>query len=301
MGLFTNLLNSVFKASSITLTPAPASSLVSTALPGRDSMGVLGTVGAYIEHTDVHLGAHIANAEELHLAVADDDRASLEAWWTEHAGDTSHPVDINSHEVQAILAMDKADMEAFGGPFLAAWKHAMKWESGREIDLADPEIILGLVYTHAQQVKSGYTDGVTGASVNDKGGETKDGWAAKAHPGDNIKKMRLITVLRGYKAGYWNAVKGDQLSPKVACIVFDVGCGSGPRKGITMLQQACGVVVDGALGPATLAAANAMDPSVLTEKIHQLRLSYYRAIGVGGNAGFLNGWLNRANDVLQIK
>lgn len=291
---FLNLLAGLFKRPA-----APAAAPAAPGIaPGLPSDHVHEDMSA--SHASIHVDEHIAAVDAQHAATASPDRAALEAWWSAHAGDPSHPVDLNAPEVVAIFAMDRADIAAFGGPFLAAWKHAMRYETGKDLPMDDPVAILGLVDTRAEQIENGYTDGVTGASRNDSGGETKDGWAKTAHPSDDIKKIRLAKILRGYKSGYWDACSGDLLKPRVAAIVFDVACGSGPRKGCTMLQQALGVAVDGAIGPATLAAANAMDPVALTEKIHQLRVAYYREIGVGHNAEFLNGWLNRANDVLAL-
>lgn len=193
----------------------------------------------------------------------------------------------------------QGEVGGLGEAFDKAFVHAMKWETGLHIDLNDPEIQQGLISTPAQRKKVGYTDGITGASRFDSGGETKFGVAQKAHPELTVRTITLAQAELVYKKGYWDAVKGDELHPDVARYVFDIGCGSGPQKGIKLLQQACGVTVDGNLGPATLAAANAMPPAVLVNSLMQLRMNFYRAI-VANNPSqgiFLQGWLNRAADL----
>lgn len=187
----------------------------------------------------------------------------------------------------------------FSPAFKKAFAKAMRWETGRPIDLNDPEIQKGLIGTPAQRAKVGYTDGVSGASKFDSGGETKFGVAQKAHPEVVVRTLTLAQAEAIYKRSYWDSVRGDELDPDVARYVFDIGCGSGPQKGIKLLQQACGVAADGVFGPATLAAAKAAKPAELVEKMRQLRVAYYQAI-VANNPSqkiFLQGWLNRANDI----
>jgi hypothetical protein len=189
--------------------------------------------------------------------------------------------------------------DGFTPSFHKAFAKAMKWETGLIINFDDPEIQQGLINTPAQRKKVGYTDGVSGASVHDSGGETKFGVAQNAHRDIVVKNLTLAQAEAIYKHGYWDAVCGDQLHPDVARYVFDIGCGSGPRKGVLLLQRCVGVAEDGAMGPATISAANAKDPKALVWKLQQLRIIFYRSI-VANNPSqsiFLQGWLNRANDI----
>lgn len=190
--------------------------------------------------------------------------------------------------------------------FRKAFARAMKWETGDpswvtnfDAKMSDPEIRQGMIETPNQRRKCGYTDGVSGASKYDSGGETKFGVAQKAHPELVVHNLTLLEAQQVYKKGYWDPVKGDYLHPMVAKYVFDIGCGSGPNKAAKVLQQALGVTVDGAVGAMTIDAANKCDPKELVAKMRDIRINFYRSI-VANNPSqgiFLQGWLNRANDI----
>jgi len=102
-----------------------------------------------------------------------------------------------------------------------------------------------------------------------------------------------------FKLGYWIPSGCDKLtSLNVAAMIADSSWGSGVSQGIKTLQKAlnlCGhsLVVDGAIGPKTIEAANSTDELVLFECIVSVRRDFFKAIGVGKNAKFLNGWLRR--------
>ena len=60
----------------------------------------------------------------------------------------------------------------------------------------------------------------------------------------------------------------------------------------------CGVYcdVDGVIGMKTINAANSIEPRVLFDALTNERERFFYAIGVGKNAKFINGWINRLND-----
>lgn len=76
--------------------------------------------------------------------------------------------------------------------------------------------------------------------------------------------------------------------------VFDLYVNMGP-KAIKLLQEVCGEVDDGILGPETAAAANREVPDVLLEKYRAAAESRYREIAADNpsQAGNLPGWLAR--------
>ena len=185
----------------------------------------------------------------------------------------------------------------YGDLFDRCFAHAMFWESGRKMDLADPRVIAGDISTPQGRLLCGYTDGVSGASADDHGGETKFGVAQKAHPEVNVRTLTLAQAEKIYYEGYFLPVRGPEMPGLIGPELFDIACGSGPRRAILMLQQALGVPADGAIGPMTMAAVTAANPQELFNKILDLRRAFYRSIATGTQAKFLNGWLNRANDV----
>jgi len=105
-----------------------------------------------------------------------------------------------------------------------------------------------------------------------------------------------------FKKGYWDSVRGDAYkSQNIAIIVTGMAWGSGARQAVKSLQTAinhCGVYcdVDGLIGIKTIEAANSIEPRKLFDAIASERERFFYAIGVGKNAKFLTGWLNRLND-----
>lgn len=105
-----------------------------------------------------------------------------------------------------------------------------------------------------------------------------------------------------FKKGYWDGVKGDSFtSQNIAIFVTGMAWGSGAKQAIKSLQTAinhCGVYcdVDGVIGMKTINAANSIEPRVLFDALTNERERFFYAIGVGKNAKFINGWINRLND-----
>jgi lysozyme family protein len=117
--------------------------------------------------------------------------------------------------------------------------------------------------------------GFEGGYVNDpadKGGETNygittttlesakiKGWIPTNVTIKNIKLDHAKTI---YKKGYWDVVKADSLPDPLDLIIFDMAVNHGPNTAVKILQQSLNsilkagnsLVVDGIIGPKTLAA-----------------------------------------------
>jgi lysozyme family protein len=142
---------------------------------------------------------------------------------------------------------------------------------------------------------------------NDHGGETWRGIARNfwgSWPGwtivDEIKSQRPVSlnstlaasaplnglVMDFYKQNFWDPLKLDLInSNQVALQLFDISVNSGTSRGAKMLQQAINlfratdpVAVDGKIGPASLAAANALGHEALYNQINTLRATFYEGI-----------------------
>ena len=141
--------------------------------------------------------------------------------------------------------------------------------------------------------------------AHDPGGATNFG-VTKAtyeqfigHP-VSIQDMQSLTVEQItplYRGMFWDAVHGDDLPAGVDYAVFDYAVNSGTGRAAKALQQALGVVVDGALGAQTLAAVKAADPEELVEKICGGRLSFLQALPTWQYFG--KGWGVRVAQVEQ--
>jgi lysozyme family protein len=146
-----------------------------------------------------------------------------------------------------------------------------------------------------------------GGYVNDpadRGGATNLGITeatARAHgyTGD-MRSLPLPLACAIYRHTYWADVY-DQLPPALAAKVFDAGVNVGPAKARQFLQKAlnacgCSLVVDGDLGPKSVAAAQATDTGKALAAYRAIQAQYYRDIVANkpSQAKFLNGWLRRA-------
>ncbi len=112
------------------------------------------------------------------------------------------------------------------------------------------------------------------------------------------KTMRNLTpadVAPLYKAKYWDKVRGDDLPSGVDYVVFDAAINSGPGRAAKWLQEAVDVVADGAIGPATLRAVNAMPAQEIVEKYQQIRLEFLKALPTWDTFG--RGWGRRVQEV----
>lgn len=101
--------------------------------------------------------------------------------------------------------------------------------------------------------------GFEGDYVNhpsDPGGETKFGISKRAYPDLNIRDLTLEDAKTIYKRDYWDKLRLDELPDNIRYPLFDTAVNSGIGTAVKLLQRACFVMDDGALGPKTIQAAN---------------------------------------------
>jgi lysozyme family protein len=140
-------------------------------------------------------------------------------------------------------------------------------------------------------------------SPKDRGGPTRWGVSLAAltdwrgHPctADDVAQLLEPEARAIYRAKYWPP--GDQLPAGVDYMLFDAAVNCGRSKAAKFLQTALKVTVDGAIGPATLAAVAASDPVGLIEPMRAARAAYYRGLDDFPTWG--NGWLKRNTRVAQ--
>lgn len=146
--------------------------------------------------------------------------------------------------------------------------------------------------------EGGYVD-----HPKDPGGRTNLGCTQRVweewvgHPVDE-KAMRALTpadVAPLYKAKYWDKVRGDDLPDGVDYIVFDAAINSGPGRAAKWLQQTVGVTADGAIGPGTMKAVEAMPVLEIVDKYQQTRLEFLQALSTWATFG--KGWGRRVTEV----
>ena len=171
-------------------------------------------------------------------------------------------------------------------------------------------------------------EGVLSDDAADKGGLTKYG-VSMAYLQDLAKrKPSLLMEILGtkditrrvvkdisktqasliFKWTFWTPYKLDELPLATAFCVFDMNVNHGPGNSIRIAQKGCNrlpslvqplLVVDGKLGPKTMAALRLISCASGVRAIASERLAFYERI-VARNSSqrvFLKGWRNRANDM----
>jgi lysozyme family protein len=151
---------------------------------------------------------------------------------------------------------------------------------------------------------------LSGKVTVDRGGRTRFGIAEK-YNGDLVPPTfyttmpataALIVAESIFAQKYWNRRYSDLESQRVANKLFDMGVNEGPRNAVRSLQRCIDqtgieqVELDGAIGPATVNAANAEDELAL---LHAMRMDWQRIklAEIAANPDdekYRNGWLRRA-------
>ena len=129
---------------------------------------------------------------------------------------------------------------------------------------------------------------------NDPGGLTRYGIAQNRHPGVDVAHLTLEQAKGIYRRDYWQPIHGDNLPPSVALALFDACVNVGVGRGISLLQQALGVQIDGVVGSKTLAAASRQYRSILPKFMARRALYYAELAQVNPRfRTYLHGWLVR--------
>lgn len=138
----------------------------------------------------------------------------------------------------------------------------------------------------------------------DPGGATMKGVtqatydAYRARKGLAKRSVRSITnaeVEAIYRAGYWDAIRADEIDAGVDYCLFDYGVNSGPGRAAKDLQRALGTKVDGVVGVNTLALLAKADNEKLISDICARRLKFLKSLRTWKTFG--KGWERRVRDV----
>lgn len=153
----------------------------------------------------------------------------------------------------------------------------------------------GPAITFVLQHEGGYSN-----DPNDPGGETNFGISKRSYPDVDIKNLTREQAIAIYERDYWKF--GELSSQRLANKMLDVYVNLPPSAAIRLLQsalahvQAGPVVVDGKLGPLTIAHANAADEEKLIDelKFQLVRYYYQNTIDLPRDAVFRDGWWRRS-------
>lgn len=139
--------------------------------------------------------------------------------------------------------------------------------------------------------------------AGDRGGMTYAGIARNAWPNwsgwrdiDHGEIPDTALVREFYKVNFWDRVRGDDIADQqIARTVFDFAVNAGTGTAIKLAQIVVGVTPDGAIGPKSMAALNAMDGDKFKLAYALAKVARYRDIVARdrSQSKFLLGWINR--------
>lgn len=140
--------------------------------------------------------------------------------------------------------------------------------------------------------------GHEGGYVNhpdDPGGETNWGITKRtAREVGYVGDMRDLSRQQAkqiYKEAYWQRARCEELDGAIAFQVFDAAVNHGIGNAIRFLQRAAGVADDGAVGPVTMAAVQAMSVTDVLARFNAARLDFYTKLSTWPSFG--KGWVRR--------
>lgn len=96
---------------------------------------------------------------------------------------------------------------------------------------------------------------------------------------------------------YWDAVRAYELPPTIRYHIFDAAYNSGVSQATKWLQRAVGAVDDGAIGRATIFAAQHAVADVVIRKMTANRLRFMTDLK--NWPSFSKGWSRRIADLLE--
>ncbi|MBD2464313.1 hypothetical protein H6G89_25240 [Oscillatoria sp. FACHB-1407] len=145
---------------------------------------------------------------------------------------------------------------------------------------------------------------------NDIGGETNKGVTASTYasyrrrkglPNQSVRYITDAEVHEIYLDMYWRPANCDLKTRALAIVHFDTAVNFGVRGSTMFLQEVLGLTVDGSYGPMTRDALSRANNSATARRYCQARIDYrYRRVSQDNSQRvFLNGWLNRDNDLLR--
>jgi lysozyme family protein len=117
-----------------------------------------------------------------------------------------------------------------------------------------------------------------------------------------IEDYNLQLLIASFYKKYWNESRAGEIqNDALAQLYFDHAVNAGNGRAATILQRAIGragnldIVIDGAIGPKTIAAANRISPEKLYPLLMEERKFYYQRLAQQNPslAVFLKGWMNR--------
>ena len=133
---------------------------------------------------------------------------------------------------------------------------------------------------------------------SDPGGTTKYGVDQSDNPHVNVETLTFEGALDVFFQTVWRPCRGDVFNNKISVALCDAGINVGIVRATKWMQEAAQVEDDGNIGPETINAVSAADPSQIMDDINSKRDVYYRTeVRQALRDKYLNGWENRLHDL----
>lgn len=143
----------------------------------------------------------------------------------------------------------------------------------------------------------------------DHGAETYAGLSRRANPNwsgwsflDTGVEPPAHLVREAYKAGYWDAILGDQITDQhIANNLYDFAVNAGVKTAVKLAQGVVGTTQDGKVGAKTIVALNEAPPLIFVLMYYAARTKRYEQIVSKdrSQSKFLLGWLRRSLRILE--
>jgi lysozyme family protein len=160
------------------------------------------------------------------------------------------------------------------------------------------------VFDYAFETVMAWEDsGEAHKDAQDPGGLTVYGLAQRYH--SEVFEKGLPTEAQAkeiYRHQYWEKIRCDKMNPALGLICFDCCVNQGASRAAKFLQESVtdqipGLVIDGRIGPRTLAAAGNVDKDSLVRDFTTRRILHYQSLPHFVKFG--RGWLRRSIDLAQ--
>jgi lysozyme family protein len=97
-----------------------------------------------------------------------------------------------------------------------------------------------------------------------------------------------------YRTRYWDKARCDEWAAGLDLSVFDLAVNGGTGRAAKILQRCVGAEPDGAIGPKTIAAVNAIPAENLIVRFAEGRREFYKGLKTFDTFG--RGWLRRTDE-----
>lgn len=156
----------------------------------------------------------------------------------------------------------------------------------------------GLCVDLVINIEDGYVN-----DPDDLGGETRWGISKRSYPHVDIKNLSREGATAIYRKDYWQWCNGDALaaiSLPVALMVFDGAVNQGKGRVCCWLQESVDALMDGHVGPNTLAALQRADIRTVLQELGGRRAWAYMLAPDVQRRKYGRGWGNRLLQITMV-